>query len=213
MVCHPSAFSYVIGNALFRKASGGVAYTEQLISTAASVAVVVLAAVAIAPKSLLFLNLPTLSSYLFFIILGPICILFEYVINAFYYYLRKGILPTHFIIHPFWDRDNERLHLFLILLITIGEELIFRQMMFYIFMNVFEFSFLPALIITSVFYATNHIFMGPRIVGTKFFTGIIYGTLYYISGMALLAPVIAHYSQNVILLKYPWIVQRYARKD
>lgn len=207
-VCHPAVFSYVIRDALFPQASREKADAEVLVSISASMGVIVLIAAIIAPQYLLFLNYSSPLLYPIYVIIGPLCIFFEYFINSFYFFLRKGIFPRKLNIHSYWAESNTPLSLALIFIITAEEELIFRQMMFSILMGVFDFSFLQTLLITSFFYSANHIFMGFRTTGTKFFTGIIYGSLYYISGLSILVPLIVHYSQNITLLSFPRIVNK-----
>ncbi len=213
-VCYPTVLSYPICGALFPRASREKASTELIISTALSTLVVVLVAVTMAREYVLFLNLPAFWFYPVSVLLGPLCVLFEYIMNGSYLYLKKGYFPNRLSIHPLWAESNERLHLILIFFITTGEELIFRQMMFSLLIGFFKYSFLQTLLFTSFIYAANHIFMGFNSTGTKFLTGMIYGSLYYISGSSIIVPVIVHYIQNITLLRIHWVIRwmlKYAR--
>lgn len=206
-VSHPAALSYAISNAIFSRASRDKANIESMASMAISIAVIVLIAAFIAPENLAFLNSPWFWFYPIAVLLGPACIIFEFAINSLYIFLSKGQIPKYFYVHSQWTESNELLHLTLMFFIVVGEELIFRQMMFSIFMEIFKFSFIQILLITSFFYAANHIFMGFNSMSTKFFTGLIYGCLYYISGLSIIIPITTHYIQNIILLRYPQIAR------
>jgi hypothetical protein len=204
-VCCPAALSYAISNAIFPRAPRDKASIESMASMAISIAVIVLIASIIAPENLVFFNSPGFLFYPIAVVLGPICILFEYFINFLYIYILKRQIPTFFYVQSQWTESNGTLHLVLIFFIVAGEELIFRQMMFSVFMETFNLSFIGILLITSFFYASNHIFMGFNSMGTKFFTGMMYGSLYYFSGLSIIIPVTTHFIQNVILLRYPQI--------
>lgn len=210
-VCYPTVFSYVIGSALFPRSSREKANTGLMASMAISTLVVVLVAVSISPEYVLFLNFPAFWFYPISVLIGPLCIIFEYIVNGFYLYLKKGFFPNRFGVHSFWVESNESLHLILMLFITTGEELIFRQMMFSLLIGFFKYSFLQTLLFTSFVYAANHINMGFNSTGTKFLTGMIYGSLYYISGSSIIVPIIVHYVQNITLLRFHRLVPKYAR--
>ncbi len=209
-VCHPVGLSYFIGNTLFPKASKTTPSTELIVSISLSTLAIVLVAVSIAPQLFRPLNFPSLWFYPAAILLGVLCIIFEYLINGLYIYLRKGTFPKRFRVHSLWARCNKPHHLVLIFLIVAGEELIFRQMMFSMLSGFFGYSFLQTLMLTSFLYGLNHIFMGFGTTGTKFLTGMIYGGLYYASGSSIIVPVVIHYVQNIMLLRPQWIVKNYA---
>ncbi len=207
-VCYPVALSYPINSALFSQVSREKANTGLIMSMAISTIVVVLVAFTMAPKYVLFINFPVFWFYPVSVLLGPLCIIFEYIMNGLYLYLQNGIFPNRFSIHSFWSESDKPLHLFLMFFIAAGEELIFRQMMFSILTGVFEYSVINTLLFTSFVYAANHLFMGFNSASTKFFTGMIYGSLYYISGLSIIVPIIVHYIQNITLLRFHWIVQK-----
>jgi uncharacterized protein len=52
----------------------------------------------------------------------------------------------------------------------------------------------------TLIYAINHITFGLSVVIQKIMSGLIYTTLYYISGLAIIIPIIAHATQNLALL-------------
>lgn len=205
--CYPVALSYPINSALFSRLATERANTGLIMSMAISSIVVVLVAFSLAPKYVLFVRFPAFWFYPAAVLLGPSCLTFEYIMNGLYLYLQKGIFPKRFSIHSFWSKSDKPLHLFLMFFIAAGEELIFRQMMFSILTGVFEFSVFHTLLFTSFVYAANHLFMGFNTAATKFVTGMIYGSLYYISGLSIIVPIIVHYIQNITLLRFHWIVQ------
>lgn len=210
-VSSPTVFSYVIGSALFPQASRENANTGLMASMAISTIVVVLVAAAMSPEYVLFMNFPAIWFYPISVVIGPLCIIFEYLVNGFYLYLKKGFFPNRFVVHSSWAESNEPLHLILMLFIITGEELIFRQMMFSLFIGFFKYSLLQTLLFTSFIYAANHINMGFNSTSTKFLTGMIYGSLYYISGSSVIVPIIVHYVQNITLLRFHKLVPKYAR--
>lgn len=210
-VCYPTVLSYVIESVLFPRASKEKANTKLMASMAISTLIVVLVAVSMSPEYVLFLNFPAFWFYPISVLIGPLCIIFEYLVNGFYLYLKKGFFPNRFGVHSFWVGSDESLHLILMFFITTAEELIFRQMMFSLLIGFFKYSFLKTLLFTSFVYAANHIFMGFNSTSTKFLTGMIYGSLYYISGSSIIVPIIVHYVQNITLLRFQWLVPKYAR--
>jgi CAAX amino terminal protease family. len=209
-VCHPVGLSYFIGNTLFPRASRTAPSTELVESIVLSTVAIVLVAIVMAPQYFSHLNFPALWFYPAAVLLGPLCIAFEYLINGLYIYLREGAFPKRFKIHSAWARCSDLRHMTLVFFIVAGEELIFRQMMFSMLSGYFGCSFLQILLITSLLYGLNHIFMGFGTTSTKFFTGMIYGSVFYASGSAIIVPIIIHYVQNILLLRPQWIVKDYA---
>lgn len=212
-VSYPTALSFVIDGVLFSKLSREKVTTGLLASMAITTMIIVLVAVSMAREYVLFFNYPALWFYPISVLLGPVCIFFEYLLNGFYLYLKKGIFPNRFNLNSLWTESDKPLHLVLIFFIVAGEELIFRQMMFSLLIGFFKYSFLQTLLFTSFIYAANHLFMGFNSANTKFFTGMIYGILYYISGWSIIVPIIVHYVQNIALLRFNWILPKYARSN
>ena len=86
------------------------------------------------------------------------------------------------------------------LFIAIGEEFIFRKVWFDILGNQFRINIFVVLIISSIVYGLNHLFMGNKIIIQKIMSGTIYGMLYFLSG-SIIIPIITHCLQNFLVLK------------
>ena len=102
----------------------------------------------------------------------------------------------------FWGAKNNINNKMIIysLLIALGEEVIFRKVWFDILGSQFEINICIVLLVTSIVYGFNHLFMGNKIIIQKTISGIIYGMLYILSG-SIIIPIITHCLQNLIVLK------------
>ena len=115
----------------------------------------------------------------------------------------------HFFKYRFWIKNIE-VHeiiekkniLFDIIVIFIGalcEEIIFRQVFFNITYNVFGINIYIVIILSAFIYSINHIYFGANSVFQKFIVGIIYSLLFVYSSFSITAPLITHFTQNMIL--------------
>lgn len=82
-------------------------------------------------------------------------------------------------------------------IIGISEELIFRKVWINI-LEQFGINIYLIVIITAIVYGFNHVFMGSNAVIQKIISGLIYGTLYILSG-SIIIPIITHVTQNIIV--------------
>lgn len=142
---------------------------------------------------------------LFFILISiPVAILAlfsEYAYNLIYIFLLKRKIYKGIKLSSPWQENNiSLLFVGLILSIAIGEEIIYRQLWFYILGSKFSLSILPVIIITSFFYGINHFYFGINIVVSKFISGIIYGSFFFVSGYSVIVSIIIHCIHNLILL-------------
>ena len=62
------------------------------------------------------------------------------------------------------------------------EEMTYRLLWFDILLQKWELPFILVLLITTIFYALNHLLMGKEILYAKLLTGLLYGMIYYWSG-------------------------------
>jgi membrane protease YdiL (CAAX protease family) len=123
----------------------------------------------------------------------------EYGAGLAYSLLRTGRIPNGTGLHQFWGSPLPALQYVNLLLIVVGEELLFRRVMFEILGVAFGFSVVVFVIVSAVLYALNHSFLGPGIVAAKLASGVVYGLIFYWSG-SVLAPIVAHAGYNCSLL-------------
>lgn len=85
-------------------------------------------------------------------------------------------------------------------IVAVAEEVIFRWIGIDLLTSQLGWPVWAAIAVTSIVYGLNHLFYGWPTVGQKMVTGAIYGTLYVVSGHAVLVPVIVHVVHNVVVL-------------
>lgn len=88
-----------------------------------------------------------------------------------------------------------------ILLVGLLEEVIYRYVWFGVLQGLFGVNIILVIVITSLFYALNHISISNMVFVQKFMAGSIYGLLYLLSGSVLIC-IITHVLQNFIVLWY-----------
>ncbi|EGJ26626.1 CPBP family intramembrane glutamic endopeptidase [Streptococcus porcinus] len=84
------------------------------------------------------------------------------------------------------------------LLIAFCEEMTYRFLWFQILLFQWHMPILVVLLISSFCYALNHLLMGKSIFYAKLLTGLIYGSIYYITGQLWLV-VMAHVGGNLLV--------------
>lgn len=85
-------------------------------------------------------------------------------------------------------------------IVGIMEEAIYRQIWFIIGLQVLGMNVVVVLLLTSFFYALNHITLGPYVFIQKLLSGILYGLLFIFSGYAVVIPMMTHGIQNLIVV-------------
>lgn len=86
------------------------------------------------------------------------------------------------------------------LLLAVFEELMYREIWANILIHNLGLNEWLFVIISSCFYAMNHIYFGYKIYIQKFFAGCVFSILYLVSGYCILVPLTAHFIQNLIIL-------------
>lgn len=148
------------------------------------------------------------STYFYFYLLAPfvgvLVICCEYYIGVLLLYFRTGKLIKKFNIHSSYSsyKKVNFSDILMILVFVIGEELILRQTFALIFLQDFHWGVGTTIFLCALIYAINHITFGLSVVMQKMMSGLIYSTLYYISGLAITIPIIAHAIQNLSLLAF-----------
>lgn len=84
--------------------------------------------------------------------------------------------------------------------IAITEEFIFRLTWIGILSHIFGLAVVLSVFISAVVYALNHIYYGINTVLQKLISGTVYSLLFVLSNGMLLAPVICHVTQNIIVV-------------
>lgn len=135
--------------------------------------------------------------YVIAVAMAPLMIYMEYLVG--YITLRlTGHRPKGMIIQQHWKRASV-LMVLLTIMCGISEEIIFRQIWFYIMGIRMGIPMAFIMLITSLVYVLNHMYFGVYTMIQKMFTGMMLGILYIISGGSVLIPLIAHGSQNLIV--------------
>ncbi len=87
----------------------------------------------------------------------------------------------------------------LTVIIAFQEELIFRGLWFEILLNTWKVPIIITLLISSIFFAINHIAFGIEIFMEKIIAAIVFGFIYIISGNLLLV-MLTHALENIFIL-------------
>lgn len=87
----------------------------------------------------------------------------------------------------------------LTVIIAFQEELIFRGLWFEILLNIWKVPVIITVLISSIFFAINHIALGIEIFIEKIIAAIVFGFIYIISGNLLLV-MLTHALENIFIL-------------
>jgi membrane protease YdiL (CAAX protease family) len=123
----------------------------------------------------------------------------EYGAGLVFSLVRTGRLPMGAGLHQFWASPMPASQYVSLLLIVIGEELLYRRVLFHLLIHSFGWAVGPVVVVSALLYALNHSFMGPGIVVAKIASGLVYALVFVWSG-SVLAPIIAHAGFNWSLL-------------
>lgn len=136
--------------------------------------------------------------YLIALVAVPITISIEILIGIIFVKLKGKKVKKI----SFWAKGEIANNKFIFITIVVGllEEIIFRKTWFSILLGGFSINIYVVLAITSIAYGLNHLFMGRIIIVQKIVAGIIYGSLYILSG-SLLIPILTHCIENFIVTR------------
>jgi len=182
-----------------------------LIGMVVAYMIVIILTFAVKPEAILTFN----STYYYFYLLAPfigiLVLLFEYYIGVLQLYFKTGKLVTKFNVHTSYSNYKKIgvLDIVAILIFVIGEELILRQTFALMFLKDFQWGVGITIFLCAFIYAINHITFGLSVVVQKLASGLIYTVLYYISGLAIIIPIVAHATQNLALLALSRKGERY----
>jgi hypothetical protein len=153
-------------------------------------------------KDVFFLNLPPGFFNIIAVVMVPVCLFLEYILNMFYIYFKGGKISKGITItlHSAWKTRLSVPYLCLITLIAVGEEIIYRQVWFALLDKTFNLPVMIIILLTSLIYGLNHFYFGFNSVLAKFISGSVYGVFYVISGYSIVVPIIIHVLQNISLI-------------
>ena len=132
-------------------------------------------------------------------IMSFVCIVIEIFEGMIFHFIKYKFWIKNIEIHKIIEKKNIFIDIIIIFTGAVCEEIIFRQVFFYILYNVLEVNILIVIITASFVYSINHIYFGANAVFQKFIVGIIYSLLFVYSSFSVIIPAITHFSQNMIL--------------
>ena len=86
------------------------------------------------------------------------------------------------------------------LVAAVAEEVIFRGVGLHLLAGPLGWPVAVAVAVTAVVYGLNHLYFGLPAVAQKTLTGVAYGVLYVACGYSVWIPVLAHLTQNLVVL-------------
>lgn len=166
-------------------------------------ALIVLAFALVRPQQVLSFHLPTLLRlFLLAPLVGLACILLEYLVGILLLFLRTKKLVTGVAVHSSYSAVSRIAitDILSVLALVIGEELVLRQLLFNLLATDFAMALWIVVLLCTVAYAINHLSFGVSSVISKLPSGLLYVSLFYVSGFSVGVVVIAHATQNLALL-------------
>lgn len=133
----------------------------------------------------------------------------EFGAATLFSFARTRRLPRGIVLPQFWAGSLSLGQHALLVLVAVGEELVYRKVGIEILMGSFGWPAFAALAATAVLYSLNHTFFGPAAVVSKMTSGVAYGLLFLNTG-SLLVPIVAHVGFNYLLLALMQRKQRQA---
>lgn len=135
-------------------------------------------------------------------IVGVACIGLEYAVGVVLLLARTGKLVTALSVHRSYSRYRELtlLDVTCVVALVVGEELILRQVLFTALAVDLSVAAGPAIVICAVAYAVNHLQFGVMSAVAKIPSGVLYTALFYLSGSSIAVVIVAHATQNLVLL-------------
>ena len=114
-------------------------------------------------------------------IMSFVCIGIEIFEGMIFHFIKYKFWIKNIEIHKIIEKKNIFIDIIIIFTGAVCEEIIFRQVFFYILYNVLEVNIFIVIITASFVYSINHIYFGANAVFQKFIVGIIYSLLFVYS--------------------------------
>lgn len=132
------------------------------------------------------------------IVLAPVLIGFEYLVGMIILKFSK-IKFKGMSVNKNW-KNVGLVGCMLTLLFGIVEEVIYRQLWSIVILDNLKGTAIVFIVVCSIAYGFNHLHYGFSTFMQKTITGVLLSILFLISGRDLIIPIIAHTSQNIIIL-------------
>ena len=139
--------------------------------------------------------LPNTLSYILFVIM----VFFTGYIGSINYNISIYFAVLAFIMSFVCIKKNIFFDIVIIFIGVVCEEIIFRHVFFNIAYNILSINIFIVIVLSAFIYSINHIYFGANSVFQKFIVGIIYSLLFVYSSFSITAPLITHFTQNMIL--------------
>lgn len=153
----------------------------------------------VARDTYFYLNATPAYMYLIAPLAGILCIVLEYAVGAIQFLFKNKKMPNYRV-HSFYDIKVGTALIALIVALVVCEELLLRQFIFTIFYNIMGLGLILSILLCALIYSLNHLYFGVNTLIQKFVSGLVYTLLFYISGLSIVIPIIAHLVQNLSLL-------------
>lgn len=175
---------------------------QSLLGMVAAYAIVMAITTIVRPSDVLVWRLGNPIFYIMAPVISIGALGLEYVVGWFYHWATTGTQLRGLSVHSAYAgfQSVTVVDVATILALVVGEEFILRQTPMLIFRHAFGWSVEAVIVAASIIYALNHINFGISVTIQKLVTGLIYSFLFVWSGWSILVPIIAHGTQNMILL-------------
>ena len=132
-------------------------------------------------------------------IMSFICIGIEIFEAMIVHYIKYRFWIKNIEVHKIIEKKNIFFDIVIIFIGVVCEEIIFRHVFFNIAYNILSINIFIVIVLSAFIYSINHIYFGANSVFQKFIVGIIYSLLFVYSSFSITAPLITHFTQNMIL--------------
>ena len=133
------------------------------------------------------------------VVFGALALLVEFALGYLILRLHKKKVSTKITVHSDWSNADWKLWMATMVYALI-EEILYRSAFAYILLDYLNIPIWIFVTVSSLTYALNHLRLGINVVSQKCVTGALYAILYIISGRSILAVVLAHEFQNILVL-------------
>lgn len=136
------------------------------------------------------------------ILIGILCspwVIGVEILTAYGIIKLKGESVEKIEIDSTWIRCDVEVGIYTVV-IGVLEEIVYRQIWFFIMINMLHINIIVVMLLSSIFYSLNHITLGKAVLIQKFISGIIFSMLFYFSGFCILIPILCHGLQNLIVV-------------
>ncbi|MBN1982387.1 MAG: CPBP family intramembrane metalloprotease [Chitinivibrionales bacterium] len=131
---------------------------------------------------------------------GVLCVYFEFGVIASCQLLKKRSKIKGYKLQSDWESQLNVPLMIIMVIVSITEEIIFRMLLGSAILGMFRMPVFFVIAICAVVYGLNHSYAGTKIVISKTGVGILFGIMYFTSGMSIIIPCIAHVTQNLFLI-------------